>query len=110
MCDADLLYKDYQADHKFTITTYSPTGVVSRLFLYCFCRSVLSFLFLFDIVMRFSVGYRLRMQLLCVLLINEHPFVRVLIVWLDVLLRSEVARHVVRSFRIYSVEELSVVI
>ncbi|KAF5725331.1 mitochondrial outer membrane protein porin of 34 kDa [Tripterygium wilfordii] len=23
----DLLYKDYQADHKFTITTYSPTGV-----------------------------------------------------------------------------------
>lgn len=25
----DLLYKDYQTDHKFTITTYSPTGVVS---------------------------------------------------------------------------------
>ncbi|XP_038905108.1 mitochondrial outer membrane protein porin of 34 kDa [Benincasa hispida] len=24
----DLLYKDYQSDHKFTITTYSPTGVV----------------------------------------------------------------------------------
>ncbi|KAF5735521.1 mitochondrial outer membrane protein porin of 34 kDa [Tripterygium wilfordii] len=24
----DLLYKDYQTDHKFTITTYSPTGVV----------------------------------------------------------------------------------
>ncbi|XP_076954411.1 mitochondrial outer membrane protein porin of 34 kDa-like [Bidens hawaiensis] len=24
----DLLYKDYQADHKFTITTYSTTGVV----------------------------------------------------------------------------------
>ncbi|KAK7821937.1 mitochondrial outer membrane protein porin of 34 kDa [Quercus suber] len=23
----DLLYKDYQTDHKFTITTYSPTGV-----------------------------------------------------------------------------------
>jgi len=23
----DLLYRDYQADHKFTITTYSPTGV-----------------------------------------------------------------------------------
>ena len=23
----DLLYKDYQSDHKFTITTYSPTGV-----------------------------------------------------------------------------------
>ncbi|KAD7479514.1 hypothetical protein E3N88_02650 [Mikania micrantha] len=23
----DLLYKDYQGDHKFTITTYSPTGV-----------------------------------------------------------------------------------
>ncbi|KAK4766919.1 hypothetical protein SAY86_014670 [Trapa natans] len=25
----DLLYKDYQSDQKFTITTYSPTGVVS---------------------------------------------------------------------------------
>ncbi|KAF8378401.1 hypothetical protein HHK36_029740 [Tetracentron sinense] len=25
----DLLYKDYQSDHKFTITTYSSTGVVS---------------------------------------------------------------------------------
>ncbi|KAB1211656.1 Mitochondrial outer membrane protein porin of 34 kDa [Morella rubra] len=24
----DLLYKDYQSDHKFIITTYSPTGVV----------------------------------------------------------------------------------
>ncbi|KAI8017427.1 hypothetical protein LOK49_LG04G03799 [Camellia lanceoleosa] len=24
----DLLYKDYQGDHKFTVTTYSPTGVV----------------------------------------------------------------------------------
>ncbi|KAF5769883.1 putative Porin domain superfamily, eukaryotic porin/Tom40 [Helianthus annuus] len=24
----DLLYKDYQGDHKFTITTYSPTGVL----------------------------------------------------------------------------------
>lgn len=23
----DLLYKDYQLDHKFTVTTYSPTGV-----------------------------------------------------------------------------------
>ncbi|KAJ0704469.1 hypothetical protein HanPI659440_Chr14g0563051 [Helianthus annuus] len=23
----DLLYKDYQGDHKFTITTYSSTGV-----------------------------------------------------------------------------------
>ncbi|KAI4389046.1 hypothetical protein MLD38_001311 [Melastoma candidum] len=23
----DLLYKDYQSDHKFTLTTYSPTGV-----------------------------------------------------------------------------------
>nr|GMD56514.1 mitochondrial outer membrane protein porin of 34 kDa [Ipomoea batatas]GME09044.1 mitochondrial outer membrane protein porin of 34 kDa [Ipomoea batatas] len=23
----DLLYRDYQTDHKFTITTYSPTGV-----------------------------------------------------------------------------------
>ncbi|KAL0350930.1 UNVERIFIED_CONTAM: Mitochondrial outer membrane protein porin of [Sesamum radiatum] len=23
----DLLYRDYQSDHKFTITTYSPTGV-----------------------------------------------------------------------------------
>jgi len=23
----DLLYKDYHSDHKFTITTYSPTGV-----------------------------------------------------------------------------------
>ncbi|BFG26731.1 mitochondrial outer membrane protein porin of 34 kDa [Prunus yedoensis var. nudiflora] len=23
----DLLYKDYQSDHKFTVTTYSPTGV-----------------------------------------------------------------------------------
>lgn len=32
----DLLYKDYQSDHKFTITTYSPTGVVSSIF-YCFC-------------------------------------------------------------------------
>jgi hypothetical protein len=25
----DLLYKDYQSDQKFTITTYSSTGVVS---------------------------------------------------------------------------------
>lgn len=25
----DLLYKDYQTDQKFTVTTYSPTGVVS---------------------------------------------------------------------------------
>lgn len=25
----DLLYRDYVADHKFTITTYSSTGVVS---------------------------------------------------------------------------------
>ncbi|KAJ0712431.1 putative Porin domain superfamily, eukaryotic porin/Tom40 [Helianthus annuus] len=24
----DLLYRDYQGDHKFTITTYSPTGVM----------------------------------------------------------------------------------
>ncbi|KAF5792072.1 Mitochondrial outer membrane protein porin of 34 kDa [Helianthus annuus] len=24
----DLLYRDYQGDHKFTITTYSPTGVI----------------------------------------------------------------------------------
>ncbi|GMN41780.1 hypothetical protein TIFTF001_011008 [Ficus carica] len=27
MCFSDLLYKDYQADHKFTITTYTSTGV-----------------------------------------------------------------------------------
>lgn len=26
---SDLLYKDYQSDHKFTITTYTSTGVVS---------------------------------------------------------------------------------
>lgn len=26
---SDLLYKDYQGDHKFTITTYTSTGVVS---------------------------------------------------------------------------------
>lgn len=25
----DLLYRDYQSDQKFTLTTYSPTGVVS---------------------------------------------------------------------------------
>ncbi|GMP30486.1 hypothetical protein CsSME_00005139 [Camellia sinensis var. sinensis] len=25
----DLLYKDYQSDHKFTVTTYSPTGVIT---------------------------------------------------------------------------------
>jgi voltage-dependent anion channel protein 2 len=24
----DLLYKDYQSDHKFTVTTYTSTGVV----------------------------------------------------------------------------------
>ncbi|KVH92738.1 Eukaryotic porin/Tom40 [Cynara cardunculus var. scolymus] len=27
MLRTDLLYRDYQGDHKFTITTYSPTGV-----------------------------------------------------------------------------------
>ncbi|XP_019162196.1 PREDICTED: mitochondrial outer membrane protein porin of 34 kDa-like, partial [Ipomoea nil] len=27
LIELDLLYKDYQTDHKFTITTYSPTGV-----------------------------------------------------------------------------------
>ncbi|KAL5988574.1 hypothetical protein ACLOJK_026671 [Asimina triloba] len=27
----DLLYKDYQSDHKFTLTTYTSTGVVSAL-------------------------------------------------------------------------------
>jgi hypothetical protein len=26
---ADLLYKDYQTDHKFTLTTYTSNGVVS---------------------------------------------------------------------------------
>lgn len=35
----DLLYRDYQADHKFTITTYSPTGVVSYLFVFRLFRS-----------------------------------------------------------------------
>ncbi|CAL5380795.1 unnamed protein product [Camellia sinensis] len=30
----DLLYKDYQSDHKFTVTTYSPTGVVSFLLIF----------------------------------------------------------------------------
>nr|GEU42794.1 mitochondrial outer membrane protein porin of 34 kDa [Tanacetum cinerariifolium] len=24
----DLLYRDYQSDHKFTVTTFSPTGVM----------------------------------------------------------------------------------
>ncbi|KAM0040014.1 putative porin, eukaryotic type, Porin domain superfamily [Helianthus debilis subsp. tardiflorus] len=33
----DLLYRDYQGDHKFTITTFSPTGVVSCLFFFSFC-------------------------------------------------------------------------
>ena len=27
--ELDLLYKDYQTDQKFSITTYSATGVVS---------------------------------------------------------------------------------
>ena len=27
--DSDLLYKDYQSDHKFSITTYTVNGVVS---------------------------------------------------------------------------------
>lgn len=35
--DADLLYKDYQTDLKFTVTTYTANGVVG----------VFSFLFLF---------------------------------------------------------------
>lgn len=30
--EIDLLYKDYNSDQKFTITTYSPTGVVSFFF------------------------------------------------------------------------------
>lgn len=32
----DLLYRDYQTDHKFSITTYSPTGVVSFFFFFFF--------------------------------------------------------------------------
>jgi hypothetical protein len=37
---ADLLYKDYQTDHKFTLTTYTANNVVSAtssssLFLHC---------------------------------------------------------------------------
>ncbi|XP_022862959.1 mitochondrial outer membrane protein porin of 36 kDa-like isoform X1 [Olea europaea var. sylvestris] len=27
----DLLYRDYQGDHKFTITTYTANGVVSKM-------------------------------------------------------------------------------
>lgn len=33
---ADLLYKDYQTDHKFTITTCTSNGVVSDYILYLF--------------------------------------------------------------------------
>ena len=33
---SDLLYKDYQSDHKFTVTTYTSTGVVSFFFFFVF--------------------------------------------------------------------------
>lgn len=32
----DLLFKDYNSDQKFTVSTYSPTGVVSWIFYFCF--------------------------------------------------------------------------
>lgn len=33
---ADLLYRDYQTDHKFTLTTYTSNGVVSARVLFFF--------------------------------------------------------------------------
>ena len=47
---ADLLYKDYQSDHKFTVTTYTSTGVVSFIFCWKF-----SFCLVADIVYNFSL-------------------------------------------------------
>lgn len=33
---ADLLYKDYQTDQKFAITTYTANGIVSVFHFFCF--------------------------------------------------------------------------
>ena len=38
---SDLLYKDYQSDHKFTVTTYTSTGVVSFFFFFFFLFLIL---------------------------------------------------------------------
>lgn len=79
LCDADLLYKDYQSDHKFTITTYSPTGVVSHvsytflqicLLLYCVWRC-------YGIVVRLAcVIWLLLCWLSSSVLMNDCSFVR----------------------------------
>ena len=52
---ADLLYKDYNTDQKFTLTTYSPTGIVSFLFLICifFCCCEKFVFFCFDLLFWF---------------------------------------------------------
>jgi hypothetical protein len=41
----DLLFRDYNTDQKFTLTTYSPTGVVSFFFynFFFFCGVIYLF-------------------------------------------------------------------
>jgi len=50
---ADLLYKDYNTDQKFSLTTYSPTGIVSFLFDLHFFSAVKNLFFCFDLLFLF---------------------------------------------------------
>lgn len=61
--NSDLLFKDYQNDHKFTITTYTSTGVV-RFYLFFYLSLKYIFLFKFDygkcfvFVFRYSLFFK----------------------------------------------------
>ena len=56
----DLLYKDYQTDHKFTQTTFSPAGAVSGfnfLLLFMSIPSFRSFYLVFGLILLFLVVF-----------------------------------------------------
>lgn len=63
IANSDLLFKDYQNDHKFTITTYTSTGVV-RFYLFFYLSLKYIFLFKFDygkcfvFVFRYSLFFK----------------------------------------------------
>lgn len=62
--EIDLLYKDYNSDQKFTITTYSPTGVVS-LFFISFYFLLFFVVILTDLEICVAVAYVSRVLWLC---------------------------------------------
>ena len=56
----DLLYKDYQTDHKFTQTTFSPAAAVSGFHFFLFFMSIpsfRSFYLVFGLILLFLVVF-----------------------------------------------------